>query len=162
MIDYMYKFEIEYEKQQDPSTMSGVITQVLKIVRRQLANLTGLPVEDKRIQNTVDTVNHRWKARDADGKLMWNLSAHVVFPMVFFEHNNRGMKSFIQKAVDKELQKKDGLMWMKKCKVKWEPRTAIDQRTYSHEQAFRLLFTSKTNDKNHLLPRKLDEMCKPP
>jgi hypothetical protein len=64
--------EIEYEKQQEPAVMSGVITQVLHIVRSKLADLTSLLVEDARLQHMIDTANHRWKTREVDDREMWN------------------------------------------------------------------------------------------
>ena len=139
--------EIEYEQLQDTEVMSAVIKTVLQIIRRKITELTQC---SERLLETVDTANHRWKSREVDGKEMWTLSAHIIFPMIRFEHNDRGMKSFM-KVVDTELQQHDNLMWKKKCKIKWELRTAVDQRTYMHEQAFRLLFTSKNYDKAHLL-----------
>jgi hypothetical protein len=148
--------EMESEEEQTPAVMSGIIFKVLDIVRRKLAELNG--AESEQFQETIVATNHRWKERDVDKKQLWNLSAHAILPKVLFEHNDRGMKSFLQKVVDKELEKDDALVWLKRCKAKLEPRTAVDQRTYAHEQAFRLVFTSKKDDKDHLLlPYDLEE-----
>ena len=144
--------EVEYDSEQEQDVMNNVITRVLAVVQGQLAKLTGLPTDDARFLDTMVTANHRWKVREADNKQMWNLSSHVVFPRVTFEHNDRGMKDFVQQSVDAELKKEDSLMWMKKCKREWEMRTAVDQRTYAYEQAFRVVFTSKEGKEHRLLP----------
>ena len=128
---------MEFPSQQSGETHHSILRDTIDILIAQLGNITGNP-EDPRIKDHIMTVNHRFK------KDMWILSAHVIFPRVMFEHNTVGMKQFVN-SVDPilHLHLKPALVWIKKCKHGTEKRTAIDQRTYSNEQAFRSMFTSK-------------------
>ena len=133
--------EMEFASQQSEETHQSILRDTMQILIAQLGNLTGNS-EDPRIRDHIMTVNHRFK------KEMWILSAHVIFPRVMFEHNTVGMKQFVN-SLDPILQfhLEPSLVWIKKCKHGTEKRTAIDQRTYSNEQAFRSMFTSKEGNR---------------
>jgi hypothetical protein len=133
--------EMEFASQQSEETHQSILRDTMQILIAQLGNLTGNS-EDPRIRDHIMTVNHRFK------KEMWILSAHVIFPRVMFEHNTVGMKQFVN-SLDPILQfhLEPSLVWIKKCKHGTEKRTAIDHRTYSNEQAFRSMFTSKEGNR---------------
>ena len=100
---------------------------------------------------SVEMVNHRWKIDDT-GRRNYVLSAHMVFTDVLFENHNVGMKAFIQKYVTRRVREGgERFIWTKLLKHGSEERCVIDQKPYGHEQPFRLIFTSKTDDTKRIL-----------
>ncbi len=132
--------EMEFSREQKDDIHQLILEQTMAILTKQLGLLTKTPT-DVRLNDYVMIINHRFKPGHNE-RLMWTLSAHVVFPSVMFETNTTGMKAFIQN-VDQILRQNPDLIWTKIQKIGNEARTSIDQRTYSHEQPFRVMFTSK-------------------
>jgi hypothetical protein len=152
-----FDLEMEYEEEQTPEHMCNVIGEILQIIWLKLMFVTGCSDTDVRLHTSIEMTNHRFKNRDVDNQQMWFLSCHIIFSSVRFQHNDRGMKMFVQKILDPELQQHENLCWMKKCQQKIEQRTIVDQRTYAHEQPFRLIFTSKNkNTRQLLMPYDID------
>ena len=143
--------EMEFTQRPTKECMDEKISNTLQIIKNKLVDVTQLDSSDPRLKNVCVTTNHRFKKRECDGKRMWNLSAHVVYPDIRFEKNSTGMKHFVTNCVNPALKKKDDMNWIKIQKNGAEARTLIDLRTYSNEQAFRLPFTSKTDDKKLIL-----------
>ena len=127
--------EIEFEDKQREDYMCDRLSDILQIVWRQLVKLTGLSQSDKRLKNSFEAGNHRWKT-GADGVERWTMSFHVIFSDILFEHNSIGMKHFIQKILAPEIEKDYNLVWIKQCKQETQSRIAIDIQPYTHEQSF--------------------------
>ena len=111
--------EAEFSYKLDEATMFALISKVLNVASVELNKL-------KDIGGHISlSTNHRFKKRDVDGKEMWTLSAHAVFPTIAFE-SIAGMKYFVQELLNPELMKDDDLIWTKRGKKGLLSRTLVD------------------------------------